>query len=64
MEDGGRELWMAKQAGFLATMSGSLKQVCYLTPIKDLLWMAETSFHWLWQISTFIIDELNLAQDR
>ena len=24
--------------------------VCYMTPIKYLLWLAETSLHWLWQI--------------
>ena len=32
--------------------------------MKDLLWLAETSFHWLWQILIFTSDELNLAQDR
>ena len=31
---------------------------------KDLLWLAETSFHWLWQILIFTSDELNLVQDR
>ena len=37
---------------------------CYMTPIKDLLWLAETGFHWLWQILMSTSDGLNLAQDR
>ena len=28
---------------------------------KDFLWLAETSFHWLWQILMYNSDELNLA---
>ena len=35
-----------------------------MTPIKDFLWLAETSFHWIWQILMYTSDELNLAQDR
>ena len=31
---------------------------CYMTPIKDLLWLAETSLHWLWQILMSNSDEL------
>ena len=34
-----------------------------MTSIKDLLWLAETGFHWLWQIWMFSSDEVNLAQD-
>ena len=34
------------------------KICCYMTPIKDLLWMAETSLHWLWQIMMSNSDEL------
>ena len=30
---------------------------CYMTPIKDLLWLAETSLHWLWQIMISNSDE-------
>ena len=30
-----------------------------MTPIKDLLWLAETSLHWLWQILMSNSDELN-----
>ena len=30
---------------------------CYMTPIKDLLWLAETSLHWLWQILMSNSDE-------
>ena len=40
------------------------KNYCYMTPIKDLLWLAETSFHWLWQILMSTSDELKLVQDR
>ena len=29
-----------------------------MTPIKDLLWLAETSLHWLWQIMISNSDEL------
>ena len=36
----------------------------YMTPLKDLLWLAETSFDWLWQILMCTSVELNLAQDR
>ena len=32
--------------------------------MKDLLWLAEISFYWLWQILMSTSDELNLAQDR
>ena len=32
--------------------------VIYFTPIKYLLWLAETSLHWLWQISMSNSDEL------
>ena len=31
---------------------------CYMTPIKDLLWLAETSLHWLWQILMSNSEEL------
>ena len=31
--------------------------------IKDLRWLAETSFHWLWLILMSTSDELNLAHD-
>ena len=31
---------------------------CYMTPIKDLFWLAETSLHWLWQILMSNSDEL------
>ena len=31
---------------------------CYMPPIKDLLWLAETSLHWLWQIMMSNSDEL------
>ena len=31
---------------------------CYMTPIKGLLWLAETSLHWLWQIMMSNSDEL------
>ena len=34
------------------------KLFCYMTPIKDLLWLAETSLHWLWQILMSNSDEL------
>ena len=37
---------------------------CYMTPIKDLLRFAETSFHWLWQILMFTSHELKITQDR
>ena len=40
------------------------KCCCYMTPMKDLLWLAETSFHLLWLILMFTSDELNIAQDR
>ena len=30
----------------------------YDTPIKDLLWLAETSLHWLWHIMMSNSDEL------
>ena len=36
----------------------SVKSYCYMTPIKDLLWLAETSLHWLWQILMSNSDEL------
>ena len=29
-----------------------------MIPIKDLLWLAETSLHWLWQIMMSNSDEL------
>ena len=35
-----------------------------MTPIKDLLLLAKTSFPWLWQILMSTSDELSLAQDR
>ena len=35
-----------------------LNVYCYMTPLKDLLWLAETSLHWLWQILMSNIDEL------
>ena len=35
-----------------------------MTPIKDIRQLAETSFHWLWQVLMSNSDELNLAQDR
>ena len=31
---------------------------CYMTPIKYLLWLAETSLHWSWQILMSNSDEL------
>ena len=34
------------------------KHYCYMTPRKDLLWLAETSLHWLWQIMMSNRDEL------
>ena len=32
-------------------------KLCYMTPIKDLLWLATTSLHWLWQILMSNSDE-------
>ena len=37
---------------------------CYMPPIRDILWLAETSFQWLRPILMSTSDELNLAQDR
>ena len=34
------------------------KGCCYRTPIKVLLWLTETSLHWLWQIIRSNSDEL------
>ena len=34
-----------------------------MTPIKDFLWLAETSFRLLWQILMSNSDKLNFAQD-
>ena len=46
------------------TILSSNQKICYITPIKDLLWLAVTSFHWFWQILMSTSDELNLVQDR
>ena len=35
---------------------------CYMTPLNDLIWLAETSFHLLLQVLISTCDELNLAQ--
>ena len=46
------------------------KTYCYMTPIKNLLWLAETSLHWLWQILMSNSDEfrtgniVNVSADR
>ena len=34
-----------------------------MAPIKDLVWLAETGFHWFGQVLMSTSDDLNLAQD-
>ena len=43
---------------------GKAQATLLYAPIKDLLQLAETSFHWLWQILMSTSDELNLAHNR
>ena len=38
------------QISDISKASKGVNIICYMTPIKDLLWLDETSLHWLWQI--------------
>ena len=50
------------------SLAWNFKAYCYMTAIKDLLWLAETSFHNLWKLvsvnqrRSFIHQDLDVSQ--